>query len=206
MQKLVVYVIGILLIFSGCNTPSIYNKIHLNNHRYSTFELAFWLLDKRQAKVIVETGTSRDGDKNCCGDGCSTLLFAEWAKNNKAKVFSVDICPQSIAGAKKAVEPINPEVAFFTMDSITFLEQFDQTIDFLYLDSYDFDSKNPLPSQEHHLKEIIAAYPHLGDHSVVMIDDCGLPHGGKGKLAIEWLEQKGWIVLASQYQSILIKG
>jgi hypothetical protein len=77
-------------------------------------------------------------------------------------------------------------------------------IDFLYLDSYDYEWNNPSPSQEHHLREIQAAFPRLHENSVVMIDDCALPQGGKGKLAIEYLKERGWKILLEQYQTILI--
>jgi hypothetical protein len=185
--------------------PPIYGALPAHNMRYATFDLAFQLMGQRRARVIVETGSARQGVSGCCSEGCSTYLFAQWAKSHNATLYSVDINPEAIDHAKNATDPVNPEVAFYNMDSVLFLEQFDQVIDFLYLDSYDFDSNNPLPSQEHHLKEIIAAYPHLRDHSVIMIDDCNLPYGGKGKLVIEWLQQKGWLLLASAYQSILIK-
>lgn len=64
---------------------------------------------------------------------------------------------------------IGLKIQFFLLKSI------------FYLDSFDFDISNPLPSQKHHLKEIEAAYDKLTDNSVVMIDDCDLPGGGKGK-------------------------
>lgn len=57
----------------------------------------------------------------------------------------------------------------------------------------------------HHCREIIAAYPWLTPHSVVMIDDCDLPYGGKGKLAIEYLTNRGWVIFRSGYQVILIQ-
>ncbi len=45
---------------------------------------------------------------------------------------------------------------------------------------------------------------HLHEQSVILIDDCGLPHGGKGKLAIEFLKDQGWILLKEGYQTLLI--
>lgn len=173
--------------------------------RYATFDLAFQFMEQRNAKILVETGTARFGARGCNVDGCSTLKLGKWAKLHDAQVFSVDNNPQAIAESENALRSVNPSVAFYCMDSIAFLEHFDQVIDFLYLDSYDFERNNPTPSQQHHLKEIIAAYPHLGDHSVVMIDDCDLPHGGKGKLVIPWLQERGWKIALSNFQTILIK-
>lgn len=179
-------------------------KFPPNDHRAPTFRKCFELLEARNAKILVETGTARDGAKNCGGDGCSTVLFAEWARDHGAALYSVDICPKAIKESKRAVTSINPHVHFATQDSVGFLRDFHQRIDFLYLDSYDFDSNNPTPSQKHHLHEIQAALPYLHKDSVIMIDDCALPHGGKGKLVIEYLTSLGWQVLMASYQAILV--
>lgn len=180
------------------------DRICSDDKRFSTFQTCFKLLEERNAKILVETGTARNGVKNCAGDGCSTVLFADWAKDHNATLFSVDIDPNAIAESSEAVEHINNMVQFITHDSIAFLRSFGQPIDFLYLDSYDYDFENPKPSQMHHLCEIEAALPFLHKNTIVMIDDCDLPHGGKGKLAISFLKSHGWHVLASGYQTILI--
>ena len=75
----------------------------------------------------------------------------------------------------------------------------------MYLDSLDYDLDNPLPAQEHCFNEIKAAYEKLTDDSIILIDDCNLPGGGKGKLAIEWLVDQGWVLLIYKYQAILVK-
>ncbi len=180
------------------------HRIYHGDKRESTFRLCFELLEQRGAKTLVETGTARNGVKNCRGDGCSTILFADWAKHHNAALFSVDISPEAIKHSRKAVKPVNRHVHFAIQDSISFLRDFDRRIDFLYLDSYDFDADNPSLSQLHHLYEIQAAYPHLHEQSVIMIDDCALPNGGKGKLAIEFLKAHGWEILKEDYQTILI--
>lgn len=178
-------------------------KIPPHNHRYRTFVYALELLSERKALTIVETGTARYGLSNCLGDGCSTMIFGEWAKNHAAEFYSVDIDPESIMNAENDLGDLKTFIHLICNDSITFLTNFSRPIDFLYLDSFDLDLNDPLPSQEHHLKEIIAAYPWLHSNSIVMIDDCDFPCGGKGKLAIEYLLDKGWEIIASGYQVIL---
>ena len=180
------------------------NRIAPQDKRAASFNLCFELLEHRQAKVLVETGTARNGLKNCEGDGCSTPLFADWALDHAATLYSVDINSSALSESQEAVAPINPHVQFTLGDSVGFLESFGQQLDFLYLDSYDFDFNDPHPSQEHHLKEIIAAYPYLHKETVIMVDDCDLPYGGKGKLVIAYLIECGWEVLFSGYQTILI--
>jgi predicted O-methyltransferase YrrM len=180
------------------------DRIPSSDKRYVSLAKALNLLQQRKAKVVVETGTARDGKKNFTGDGGSTIILGDWVNQNRAFLYSVDISPKAVAKAKKATKLYSKHVDIVCSDSIQFLTNFKQPIDFLYLDSFDFDSGNPAPSQEHHLKEIIAAYPKLHKNSVVMIDDCALPHGGKGKLVIQFLLSKGWKILYEGYQAILV--
>lgn len=189
--------------YSDC---SLEDKIPKSNTRYKTFRYALNLMQERHAQILVETGTSRMGRSNCIGDGCSTLIFAEWASQNDAFLYSVDICKECLLNAEKALGDLVDFVQFVHSDSVEFLKNFGQPIDFLYLDSYDFEVKNPRPSQQHHLNEIIAAYPWLTKNSIVMIDDCALPHGGKGKLVIEYLLKRNWKIVSKGYQVVLVPG
>ncbi len=123
-----------------CNSEKILeNKIPYDNHRYRTFAIALDLLSDRKAAIIVETGTSRYGLSNCLGDGCSTIIFAEWARNNGGKLYSVDINAINLQNAAEALGDLRPIVHLVHSDSIEFLKNFNQPIDFLYLDSYDLD-------------------------------------------------------------------
>ncbi len=135
------------------------------------------------------------------------LSLPNGARDHGAEVFSVDISAVNLACAKEAVEAYVPEgnVHYICEDSVAYLTAFGQGIDFLYLDSYDYELDNPAPSQKHHLKEIEAAYPFLKDRAIVMIDDCDLPGGGKGGLVIDFLLERGWVVLQSGYQVILCR-
>lgn len=181
------------------------NRISPSSSRHVTYQYVLNLMQQRNVKTIIETGTARGGGKNCDGDGCSTLIWGDWAVQQEAIVYSVDIDANALKESKNACQCCSNNIIFVESDSIAFLKNFDQAIDFLYLDSYDFDESNPSPSQEHHLKEIIAAYPHLHAKTIVMIDDCGLPYGGKGTLAIQYLLEHGWKIALSEYQVILIQ-
>ncbi len=92
-----------------------------------------------------------------------------------------------------------------TSDSVSYLSSFGPQIEFLYLDSYDFDPSNPAPSQTHALNEAKAALPRLSDNAVIMIDDVGLEHGGKGGLVIPYLLERGWRVYHEEDQVILVR-
>lgn len=180
-------------------------RLPVGDKRSSTFEQVFALLEAREAKTLVETGTSRGGVENFIGDGGSTIIFGNWALDHGAHLTSVDLDPIAVESAAQGSLPYAEAITFVCSDSISFLETFDNTIDFLYLDSFDYEQDNPLPSQEHHLREIIAAEPFLTANSVIMIDDCDLPGEGKGKLVIEYLLERGWKIFAKGYQVILIR-
>lgn len=180
------------------------NRLSKTDKRYASFSLILELLEHRKAKTLIETGTARLGD--CFwGDGGSTIIFGDWASQNQAILSSVDINPNAINTAQNFTQAYSQNICFFCQDSIDFLANFEEPIDFLYLDSYDFDFNNPHPSQNHHLLEIQAAYPRLHRNSIVMVDDCDLPHGGKGALIIQFLMEKGWIIVFKGYQVILVR-
>ncbi|CAG9314441.1 unnamed protein product [Blepharisma stoltei] len=180
------------------------NRIPSSNHRYITITLAMKLMIDRNVVNIVETGTSRDGEANCLGDGCSTVIFGHFGYLTNRFLWSVDISQENVDHAIQGIQMFGENSKVITSDSIAFLESYPFPIDFLYLDSYDFDANNPNPSQEHHLKEIKASYKNLHQNTIVMIDDCRLPHGGKCKLVTEFLLSNGWKLIVNEYQQIFV--
>jgi Methyltransferase domain len=182
-------------------TDYLHGRLDPSNSRYITFRTALQLIIDRNLQVLVETGCMRS---HRCGEGCSTLVFSDIARDRALEFYSFDTDRNSIATAQNVVSSIRGKAKIVRGDSVTLLGAFEGPIDFLYLDSLDFIGADPDPSQQHHLKEIQAAYPHLHEKSVVMIDDCGLEEGGKGKLVIAFLLEHGWKVLQSDYQVILI--
>lgn len=166
------------------------------------------LLTARNCKVLVETGVARNGLAKTKGDGASTVVFALWAKAYDAFLHTVDIDGGAIATAAATLDKLNlsDRVELHTSDSVAFLKSFEEPVDFLYLDSYDYhrtDTDIQKASQEHHLKEFKAIESRLHDMSFVLIDDCDLPAGGKGKLVIEYMLGRGWKIHLSKYQVLL---
>ena len=177
--------------------------------RRDTFKKTLELLDRTKAKVCIETGTSRYGLQNVKGDGAATILFGKWAKQNAAFLHSVDISDESVRCARQEVEKqgLTDHVKVYESDSLIFLRDFIHQVDFLYLDSYDY-SDDPVvqaKSQEHHLKEFKAIEDQLHENTIVLIDDCRLPNGGKGKLAVAYMLANGWKMLMNQYQILLVR-
>lgn len=182
-------------------------RIDPANGRYKTFIEVLKLLDERKAHVIVETGTERWQESQYCfdGDGGSTIIFAHWATENDAQMYSVDINETHLGYCAENTRAYSKNLKLILSDSVAFLQNFPDAIDFLYLDSYDYDEKNPRPAQEHCLSEVKAAEDKLTTSSVVMIDDCNVPGGGKGFLAIQYLLSKGWVLHQNHHQVILLK-
>lgn len=203
----------LLLVFQNAYTENdikssedyLKSRISQDNGRYNSFIIALDLMKERGASCIVETGTARYGDRNFSGDGGSTIIFGDWAHQNHADFFTVDIDQGAIGNAKNASIQYNENIRFVCSDSIQYLRNFDRPIDFLYLDSFDLDVDNPTPSQKHHLREIEVAFDKLHDRSIVMIDDCGFSHRGKGGMVIDFLTEKGWEIFYNGAQVILVK-
>ena len=191
------------------DNPALYleGRLPEANGRYKTFYEALRLMSERGVKTIVETGTERwlEAKNSFDGDGGSTIIFSHWAFNNKAHMYSVDIDQNHLAYSTNNTFAYKSNLTLVLQDSVEFLKYFPNKIDFLYLDSFDTNEHNPGPSQDHCLKEVMAAEDKLTDKSIIMIDDCNVPGGGKGKLAIEYLRSKGWLLHRNYHQVILLK-
>lgn len=179
-------------------------KLTMTDKRFATFKLAMDIMRARGHQIVIETGTARRGDKSCATDGCSTVLFGKWTSSNLGMTFlSVDNDPLAIEAAVESTWHFNSTQVILS-DSVAFLKSYPQTIDFLYLDSMDFDNNNPRPAQELALREIVAAYPKLHEDSVVMVDDCGMAFGGKCTYVEVFLKELGWRTLLKSYQLIMV--
>ncbi|MEE9141651.1 MAG: class I SAM-dependent methyltransferase [Gammaproteobacteria bacterium] len=178
--------------------------------RRDTLRKTLALLEERGAKTLVETGVARRGLVGTRGDGASTVVFGLWAKQHDARLDSVDIDPQAINMAAGALQDLglNESVGLHTSDSVVFLEHYTQPVDFLYLDSYDYDladAEVQSASQAHHLKEFQMIEPKLHENTVVLIDDCKLPGGGKGKSVIAYMQERDWKIVLDDYQVLLTR-
>lgn len=158
--------------------------------RSSTMKLAITLLNNKKSN-FVETGTTRKNYLNCpkkgdrAGDGCATVLFSEYARLFGGHVWTCDISKENIDSCKIATEEYKDVITYVIDDSLNFLINFNERIDFLYLDSV--DGGDPM-AHHHQLKEIMIALPKLHEKSVVLLDDLG----SKTDLSIPFLKENGW--------------
>ena len=84
----------------------------------------------------------------------STIMLAEYAKFINGKLHTCDISEENI-NAKAFTSEFKEFINFYINDSVNFLENFNQKIDFLYLDLY--DGHDPIKASEHQLKEAKAS-------------------------------------------------
>jgi FkbM family methyltransferase len=192
--------------------------------RADSFGKVFSYLDRLDRPVvIVETGCVRRKEA-WEADGQSTILFDKYAEfHSGSLLLSVDIDPAATALCRSLVRP---EVQIHTGDSVAFLRALvdarppqAKPIDLLYLDSFDVDLHNPLPSANHALKELLTAAPLLSHEALVVVDNSPLSllgtanpdgsmtlidtprTGGKGRLISEYATQTGAELYFADYQS-----
>ncbi|MCH9612159.1 MAG: hypothetical protein S4CHLAM102_06430 [Chlamydiia bacterium] len=194
-------------LFATDSSTYLKGRVPVENGRYKTFSAVLDLMEQREVKMIVETGTERWQEaKNCFdGDGGGTIIFGHWASEHGAQMFSVDINPKHVEYARENTHQFRDNLTIVQGDSVSFLKTFDQEIDFLYLDSYDYDEKDPFSAQRHCMNEVLAAQDKLSKKAIIMIDDCNVKGGGKGKVAIDYLLQNGWTRYRNAHQVILVR-
>lgn len=178
------------------------------NFRYHTFQAALNLLFQEHSEpLIVETGCQRQ--KEDLGAGMSTSIFGEYVRRYGGRLVTVDIEPEALRVCKECTREFADRITYVLSDSVKFLREFQQSPGLLYLDSYDYDVTGDVraqrASQEHCLKEYLAAEPHLKSNSILLLDDSDFPGGGKPKLVKEHLAATGWSCLLEWQQSLWIR-
>lgn len=195
--------------------------------RELSFRKMLRYLDVRAATtplVIVETGCTRQAG-NWAGDGQSTVLFDRYlqAALPGSHGYSIDIDPQATAQCRNLVGPLinvrTGDSVAVLVDIAAELKRAGQTIDLLYLDSYDVDWRHTTPSAVHHLKELVSIVGALRPDTLVVVDDSpgecrvmandqggyalvSMPQvGGKGGYIAEYAQQVGARLLFCHYQA-----
>jgi hypothetical protein len=153
--------------------------------------------------LVIETGCMRIPG-NWDGDGQSTFLFDALARDCGGVVVSVDVTPESLDTARRAC---SLATQLILGDSVAVLHALarlaPRPASLLYLDSYDLDVANPLPSAIHHALELMAAGPLLGPGTLVCVDDYGIgADGGKGMIVDRFFANVAAPVVYSGYQKV----
>ena len=177
--------------------PQFYKQIWKQG-RNETFKILMKYLEDNNIRnpIIVETGTTRLAHKQA-GDGHATRIFDAYINYYDGQVYSIDIDKKACECAKSLV---SEKSNIICSDSVKYLNEFNKKIDLLYLDSFDFNSRNPEPSMKHHLKELLASLKNLKSGSLVIVDDNKVSDKGKGYYVKEHLLKLNAKILFDEYQ------
>lgn len=111
---------------------------------------------------IVETGSSAWGVN-------SSMLFDSYVNSFGGSLLSVDIRSKPMLSL---IWTTTDKSIFYCDDSVNFLKKFSKpNISLLYLDSWDVDWANPIPSSIHGLNEFLSVLPKLLPGTLLLIDD-----------------------------------
>jgi len=172
--------------------------------RADGFDVLFQsLLSLERSPLIIETGCLRQPG-NWEGDGQSTFMFDALVRSRGGALFSIDVTNESIDSARRVC---SSAAQLIENDSVAALDALSRIvsrpIDLLYLDSFDLDPKNPLPSAIHHALELAAARPLIAPGTLICVDDYGVgAEGGKGMIVDRFMSDVRAKVLYSGYQKV----
>lgn len=174
-------------------------------HRADGFRIIFHHLSRFSDPLIIETGCLRAPD-NWEGDGQSTFQFDCYVRSNGGAVISIDIGQNSIESARRAC---SSKTSLILNDSVAALHMLSglggRKASLVYLDSFDLDVNNPLPSATHHILELVAVRPLLVPGTIVCVDDYaldGCEPGGKGQMIDMFMNSIYAEVVYTGYQKI----
>ena len=116
---------------------------------------------------IIETGASQNWD-----DGMMGILFAKIAQRTGGKMWVVDIDPNILERARiKFGEYGLDFVEFHLGDSVQFLQDFNDRVDMIHLDSWDLNLEDYFPSALHGWREFEAIKDKVDTGTIIIVDD-----------------------------------
>lgn len=174
----------------------------LSPHRREGILRLVDLIIEREAKEFVETGCIRQKD-NWHGDGYFGYWLGLMAARIGGHVWTVDLDAEALKLAAEVTHEWHLFTDHIEQDSVAALKRRTNHIDVLVLDSLDYHAGQEKQAQAHCLNEVIAALPKMSDRGIIAIDDCKLAGGGKGGLAVPYLQGLGWKLDHDGYIAIL---
>lgn len=185
-------------------------------HRWTSYLVTWNNLKHKNHLQVVQTGLSRQMKPS---DGVFDMFLCLGIHAGLFDIetyWGIDIDESAVDFSQKLWKAMNLEFVPCMKTSCSL--EFDTAcfgqdpcsdeplVDLIYLDSWDFDWMLGGPSQEHQLKEVQKYWPHLCKGGIMLLDDIGLEHGGKGGMAIPWLlEQPDAELIFLDYQAVFKK-
>ena len=141
------------------------NKSGINKHiNYLTFKRLFKEMEGLKNPNILESGIASIGTNR-------TYLFNEYVRKYGGFFWSVDINKSLV---NKHRGNMCPATQLICDDSVSFFTNWSKSHDVanvIYLDSYDLDFYNPIPSGNHGLAEYKSLIPVIKKDTLLLIDD-----------------------------------
>lgn len=171
--------------------------------------------------VLIEIGTTRE---EVTGQG-STRQLAEFCKKNNLHFVTVDMDPHNSRLARSIFSRMNCEFEAITEKGEDFLTRWEEPIDFVFIDAYDFDHGkhselrqsryeqflgSRIDEQRCHQMHLECAQSlvnKLESKGVICFDDTWLDNGrwtAKGTLAMPFLLECGFEVLDARNRAVLL--
>lgn len=168
--------------------------------RAETFKKAIEWLEAQglDSYLIIETGITRKFGN--WADGQSTLIWDDFLQYHKGEGYSIDINKDYVAKANERLQIMKGIAGDSISVLATCMPKEIEKANLFYLDSFDLDIKNPMPSQIHHLMELTTIYKHRAQPSLLIVDDCISDGVGKHLLIRQFMEKIGNPPLFTGYQ------
>ena len=188
--------------FDECFKTFLYPRL---GKRAESFAVLFEHLKEIKNPLIIETGCLRVPN-NWEGDGQSTFQYDWFARDYSGHVITIDINQDSIESARRACSGATSTILNDSVETLNMLsETLSRSASLLYLDSFDLDVSNPMPSAIHHALELMAARNLIGPETLICVDDFNVPPlgaGGKGLIVDQFMHSIRAEVIYSGYQKI----
>ena len=205
----------------------------LPKSRYYTFKRAFEHFANIKGKVIVELGTSRSfvhGGRIGCnngdirywypnnpenwdwGAGFFTRVVATALNHLSPQIHTVDIISEHIRRCKIITKKFERIINYHVCSSLTFLNEFNNKIDLLYIDTGDMTPIEPTAILQLEEAKIIVNRNLISKNGIILIDDvknqAPIKFGetsslGKAKYSIPYFLKNGFEIIENEYQVIL---
>jgi|GEM_PF-156823 len=171
---------------------------------------------------LIEIGSTRE---NLPGQE-STLKLAKFCNKYGIHFITVDMDPYNTDNAQKQLEKINKKYEAINAKGENFLKNYQNNIDFLFLDGYDFDhGKHSLYRQSRYKKNLGKKINNhechkmhlecakniidkITNNGIISLDDTWIENGiwkGKGATAVPYLLENGFSILTIGYNSVLLQ-
>ena len=168
------------------------------SRRWEAFRfIAGDLIGRNRPIYVVETGCAREIG-NWEGDGLSTVLWDWLITRIGGTSTTFEINHQNIINGRQMVS----KAQIVQVDSVIGLRTVDkpETIDLLYLDSYDLTEG--IESPLHHLAELASIYAALPAGCLIAVDDCVDEQHGKHRFVRDFLARIGVEPVVRSYVTV----